>query len=158
MAVQIYLVHLSQDHQRDDQASAALADLTSQVGGFVLMATNAGSLILAFDEQWLPLFRQHRAVEFCGAVRVDPSGAAAERLRNLFASNVAKQLAGRSLATDAAYAADATDAAGATGAAGAAGATGAAARHRPLQWHLPQASEPASGSSFGTQRRARGGR
>ncbi|MBR0656485.1 hypothetical protein [Plastoroseomonas arctica] len=139
MAVQIYLIHLRTSFQQDEDARGALADLTLQVGGFVLMATNAGSLIAAFDEQWVGFFRQHRAVEFCGAVNVDPSGAAASKLRDLFAANVAAQLAGRPAAN-----------AGATGRDG-------AARHRPLRWHRP--SEPPamndSGISISTRHHAR---
>ena len=69
MAVQTYLIHLHDALQQDDAARDELADLTIHTGGFVLMATDAGSLIAALDDRHLPAFRQHRAVAFCGAVR-----------------------------------------------------------------------------------------
>ena len=113
MAVQVYLVHLQDDHQHDE-ARSAVADLTNQVGGFVLMATSAGSIIAAFDERWVPAFKQHRAVAFCGAVNVNPQGAAAAKLQEMFAANVAAQLASREPAPAAGV-----------------------ARYRPLRWHIP---------------------
>lgn len=118
MAVQTYLIHLHDALQQDDAARDELADLTIHTGGFVLMATDAGSLIAALDDRHLPAFRQHRAVAFCGAVRLDPNGAAATRLQQLFAANIAAQLAHRLQPTSAS-------------------ADRAGPRYRPLCWHLP---------------------
>jgi hypothetical protein len=115
MAIQVFLVHLEEQAQQDDDARAELAELTHRVGGFILMATNAGSLIAAFDEQWVPLFNRHRAVAFCGGVMLDPKGAAVKKLQQMFAANVAAQLAGRQ--------------------AQAAPQASGGAMHRPLRWH-----------------------
>lgn len=122
MAVQIYLLHLHDAHQGED-GRAAVADHVNQVGGFVLMATSAGSVVAAFDEQWVPALKRHQAVASCGAVTINPHGAAADRLRAMFAANVAAQLRDRGPATTARPAT----------AAGPAG-------YRPLQWHLPSAA------------------
>lgn len=95
MAVRMYLVHLVESAEADDLERMALADAIHAVGGFVLMATSGGSLIAAFDETWQTRIERHRAVKFCGGIQLDPNGEAADRLRKLFAHNVAQQLAGR---------------------------------------------------------------
>ena len=138
MAHQIFLLGLQPAAYDDDAARDDLAETVHRVGGFVLMAAGAGALITAFDEQWVPLFKQHAAVESCGALMLDPNGAAAGKLRNLFAANVAAQLASR--------AAPDTEAP----------ATGT--RHRPLVWHRPAAHQPAyaTGISVSTQTTSRG--
>jgi hypothetical protein len=138
MSHQIFLVSLRSAAQDDDGARDELAELVLRVGGFVLMAAGASALITAFDEQWLPLFRRHDAVEFCGALQLDPHGAAADKLRRLFASNVAAQLAGRaSLQAEVPQ---------------------QGPRHRPLVWHRPAPPQPAhfTGVSVSTQPTTRG--
>ncbi len=92
MAVNTYLVHLHDEHQDDDASRGDVAELIVRLGGFMLMATSAGSLIAAFDEQHLGHVKAHRAVAFCGGVHVNPKGQAADRLRALFARSVARQL------------------------------------------------------------------
>ena len=138
MSHQIFLISLHDSAQDDDAVRDELAETVHRVGGFVLMAAGASALITAFDEQWLPLFRRHRAVEFCGALRLDPRGAAADKLRHLFAANVAAQLASR--------AAPETE------------APSAGPRHRPLVWHRPASHHPAhaTGVSISTHPTARG--
>jgi hypothetical protein len=134
---QIFLVSLHAATQDDDGVREEIAELLHRVGGFVLMATGASALITAFDEQWLSLFKRHPAVEFCGALQLDPNGAAADKLRHLFAANVAAQLASR---------AD-VPAEVPTG-----------PRHRPLVWHRPVQQPPghSTGISISTQPTARG--
>ena len=138
MSHQIFLIGLRAAAHDDDAARDELAETVHRVGGFVLMAAGAGALITAFDEQWAPLFRQHPAVESCGALTLDPHGAAATKLRNLFAVNVAAQLADR---------------AGPEAEVPAPGP-----RHRPLVWHRPALHQPAyaTGISISTQPTARG--
>lgn len=128
MSVQLFLVHLSEDARQDESVRVALADLTHQVGGFILMAT-ADSLIAAFDEQWVPAFKQHRSVAFCSGVTLDPNGAAVKKLQQMFAANVAAQLAGRQPQ--------------------AAPQASGGARHRPLRWHAQM--DPRGADSTGVR-------
>jgi hypothetical protein len=95
MAVNTYLVHLHDEHQDDDASRDDVAELIARLGGFMLMATSAGSLIAAFDERHLGQVKAHRSVAFCGGVSLDPRGRAADRLSALFARNVAAQLVTR---------------------------------------------------------------
>lgn len=138
MSHQIFLVSLHAAAQDDDAVRDDIAEMLHGVGGFVLMAAGASALITAFDEQWLPMFKRHAAVEFCGALRLDPNGAAADKLRHLFAINVAAQLAGRTQVP--------------------AEAPPQGARHRPLVWHRPVQQSPGqfTGISISTQHSARG--
>jgi hypothetical protein len=93
MAIQLYLVQPT--GERDEATRASIAEYVAGLGGFVLMATSYGSLILAFDEEHLPAVRSHSQVEFVGGVTLDPNGPKAEALTRIFAENVALQLASR---------------------------------------------------------------
>ncbi len=128
MAHQIFLLSLRAGAQDDDAVRDELAETVNRVGGFMLLAAGDSCLIAAFDEQWLAYFRQHRAVEFCGALQLDPNGKATDRLRQLFAANVAAQLASR-------------------GAGESAGQSPAGPRHRPLVWHRSAAAKHAANST-----------
>lgn len=128
MSHQIYLMALHPDVEDDGAAREELAGLLHRIGGFVLMATGSGALIAAFDEQWQPLFQRHAAVATCGALTLDPHGAAAGKLRHLFAANVAAQLAARGGPE--------------------ARAPGQGASHRPLVWHRPAQHRPDSASGI----------
>jgi hypothetical protein len=119
MAHQIYLVQL-RDEACDDAAREDIAELIHRIGGFILMATGSQALIAAFDEQWLGALNRHKAVALCGGLHLDPNGAAAAKLRRLFAANVAAQLATRSPSE----------------------APGSGPRHRALVWHQPALSPP----------------
>lgn len=138
MAHQIFLISLHAAAQDDDAARDDLAETVHRVGGFVLMAAGAAALITAFDEKWVPLFKQHAAVESCGGLNLNPNGAAADKLRHLFAANVAAQLAAR--------AGPETE------------VPAQGPRHRPLVWHRPASPHPAhaTGISVSTQPIARG--
>lgn len=96
MAVQMYLVHPK--HNEDDQARESIGELVANLQGFILMATSYGSLIIALDERYADTVRAHPQVEFVGGVTFNPDGPAAERLKRLFAQNVAAQLASRGMA------------------------------------------------------------
>ncbi|HMO47743.1 MAG TPA: hypothetical protein PKB14_17155 [Rubrivivax sp.] len=138
MAHQIFLVSLQTSRCHSDAVREDIAQMVHAVGGFVLMAAGSEALITAFDEQWLPLFRRHEAVAFCGGLSLDPRGSAANKLRHLFAANVAAQLAAREPAASSAQA--------------------AGPRHRPLVWHRPALHDPAraTGVSISTQPLRRG--
>lgn len=106
---------------RDD-----LAQLIHGIGGFVLMAAGSEALIAAFDEQYMPFLVRHEAVAFCGGLSLNPKGAAADKLRHLFAANVAAQLSARDAAPDESSP-----------------SAQAGPRHRPLVWHRPVPFHPA---------------
>jgi hypothetical protein len=93
MAIQMFLIH-PRDAD-DDHARESIAEFIVQRGGFVLMATSAGSLITAFDEIHLSSVKALSIVEFAGGVTLDPAAPGAAVLQRLFAENVAAQLAGR---------------------------------------------------------------
>ena len=133
MAHQIFLVSLQTSHCDSDAVREDIALMVHGVGGFVLMAAGSDALLAVFDEQWVPLFRRHEAVAFCGGLSLDPKGSAANKLRHLFAANVAAQLATREPTASSARA--------------------AGPRHRPLVWHRPAFHDPASatGVSITTQ-------
>jgi hypothetical protein len=124
MAHQIFLVSLHSASSDDDAVREELAELIHRWGGFILMAAGSDALITAFDEQWLHLLKRHDAVAFCGALSLDPNGAAADKLRRLFAANVAAQLVDRGNPASEAPA--------------------AGPRHRPLVWHRPALHHPAN--------------
>ena len=135
---QIFLISLRPTFQDDDTVREELAETVLRYGGFILMAVGAGGLIAAFDDQWAPFFQQHKAVEACGGLSLDPNGRAADKLRQLFAANVAAQLAS----------CEPTDLA----------AQDTPPRHRPLTWHGSTAMHPAdaSGVSISLQPHSRG--
>lgn len=140
MSHQIFLISLRATFQDDDTVREELAETVLGYGGFILMAVGAGGLIAAFDDQWAPFFQQHKAVETCGGLSLDPNGRAADKLRQLFAANVAAQLAN----------CEPTDPSVQD--------THTTPRHRPLTWHRPTATHAAdaSGVSISLQPRLRG--
>ncbi len=95
MAVQTYLIQLKTDREGDAGAREALADAIAGIGGFILMATGAGMIIPAFDDSNKARISGDPAVALCSGVTLNPRGAAAEKLKHLFARNVAAQLATR---------------------------------------------------------------
>ena len=141
MSHQIFLISLSAAFQDDDTVREELAETIHRCGGFMLMAAGEAGLIAAFDDQWAPLFQKHKAVETCGGLSLDPNGRAANKLRQLFAANVAAQLANREPAAPAAP----QD-------------TRSTPRHRPLTWHRSTAPHPAdaTGVSISLQPHSRG--
>jgi hypothetical protein len=97
MAIQLYLVQPT--GERDEATRESIADFISGIGGFILMATSYGSLIVAFDEERLSAVKAHGLVEFVGGVTLDPNGPKAAVLTRIFAENVALQLASRPTVT-----------------------------------------------------------
>lgn len=97
MAIQIYLVHPKDN--TDDNARAVIADSIVSCQGFIMMASTHGSLIAAFDEQYLAAIKSHHMVDFVGGVTLDPNSPGSDALRQLFARNVAMQLASNGAAS-----------------------------------------------------------
>ncbi|MBL8186867.1 MAG: hypothetical protein JNK38_02600 [Acidobacteria bacterium] len=93
MAVQMYLIHPK--NNCDDKGREDIADFIAVRRGFILMATSHGSIIAAFDEQYLASVQAHASVAFAGGVTLNPNAPGATALRQLFAQNVALQLASR---------------------------------------------------------------
>ncbi len=143
MSHQIFLISLRAAFHDDEAVREELAETVHRHGGFILMAAGTGGLIAAFDDQWAPFFQQHKAVETCGGISLDPNGRAADKLRRLFAANVAAQLA--SCEPTAAPDSPAQEAP-------------TTPRHRPLTWHRSVATHPAdaTGVSISFQLPSRG--
>lgn len=116
----MFLLSLHEALQDDPRTRDQLAEMLVEIGGFVLMATGGNGLIAAFDDRWLARFEGHPAIAACGAIHLDPNGAAADRLRHLFALNVATQLPRHQVG-------DAAD---------------ARALHRPLRWRHATTPSP----------------
>ena len=147
MSHQIFLISLRAAFQNDDAVREELAEAIHRSGGFILMAAGDAGLVAAFDDRRAGFFQQHRAVETCGGLNLNPHGRAADKLRQLFAANVAAQLASRTPAAPAP-----------AEPASAAPDTRSSPRHRPLTWHRPVAPHPAdaTGVSISLQHNARG--
>lgn len=95
MAVQMFLIH-PKDNESDD-VREQIAEFIAQRGGFILMATSYGSLVTAFDEQYLDSVKAHYLVEFAGGVTLNPNAPGAAALQQMFAENVAAQLVERGI-------------------------------------------------------------
>lgn len=93
MAIQMYLIQPK--NTEDESVRELLGEFVFRRGGFVLMATSHGSLIVAMDEAHVGAVRQQPHVDFVGPVQLDPNGKLTAHLQQLFAENVAAQLAGR---------------------------------------------------------------
>jgi hypothetical protein len=96
MAVNMYLIQPKD--AEDDGAREQIAAHIGNLGGFILMATSAGSLLAAFDEAHLGRIKQHVLVEFVGGLSLNPQAPGAAALQRRFAENIALQLAGRTTA------------------------------------------------------------
>jgi hypothetical protein len=95
MTIQMYLVQPKD--REDDGARETLAEYIAHRGGFILMATSYGSLIAAFDDQYLEAIKAHYLVEFASGVTLNLNAPGAEALRQMFAENVAAQLVERGM-------------------------------------------------------------
>ena len=93
MGVEMYLVQPK--GERDEATRESIAEFIAERGGFILMATSHGSLIVAFDDVHLAAVRSHGQVEFVGGVTLDPNGPQTASLTRVFAENLARQLESR---------------------------------------------------------------
>ncbi len=90
MPYQTYLVRcrVGSDVDTIKQVALQLRGIT----GFVLLATRQGGIIVAFDDSQVERVKSWWNVDFVGGVTLDPQGQGAERLREVFARNLALQL------------------------------------------------------------------
>ena len=95
MSHQIFLISLRAAFQNDDAVREELAEAIHRSGGFILMAAGDAGLVAAFDDRRAGFFQQHRAVETCGGLNLNPHGRAADKLRQLFTANGINQLPNR---------------------------------------------------------------
>jgi len=59
--------------------------------GLILMVTRSGPLV-AVDDARVPALSKHPLIAFMGPVNLNPHGFAAERLQQIFAKNLSRQL------------------------------------------------------------------
>jgi len=69
-----------------------LAEQVSLIGGLVLMATGAGSLVVALPHGGKERLTAHPHVALVGGVTLQPDGKAARALQERFVRNAARQL------------------------------------------------------------------
>jgi hypothetical protein len=89
MAAQMYFVTFRD--QFNEQASREIQELVHHRGGFILMVTRTGQVIIVDDSQ-APGISKHPSVKSIGGVTLNPRGVAAERLQRIFAENLSKQI------------------------------------------------------------------
>src|SRR5262245_25880556 len=89
MAMQMYFVALKGEFTQD--TSRTLQRLVRERSGFILMVTRNGPLV-ALDTERAPEVEKHPLVSFLGPVMLNPRGIAAQRLQQIFAQNLSKQL------------------------------------------------------------------
>jgi len=89
MATQMYFVAFR--NQFSQQTSHEIQQLVHDCGGFILMVTRTGQVVVLDDSQ-APFITKHPSVKSMGGVTLNPRGAAAERLQRVFAENLSKQI------------------------------------------------------------------
>jgi len=89
MAMQMYFVSLRGDFSQE--TSREVQQLVHQRGGFVLMVTRTG-LVVVLDDSQAPNVAKNQSVKSVGGVTLNPRGLAAERLQRIFAENLSKQV------------------------------------------------------------------
>jgi hypothetical protein len=89
MALQMYIVTLKGGYS--DESSRAVQRFIRQCGGFILMVTRNGPLVMLDDSKVGPVDK-HPLVEFIGGITLNPRGYAADRLKRVFAENLSKQI------------------------------------------------------------------
>lgn len=96
--MQMYFVRPKESAPPD--ANEQIAGFVAQRGGYVLMATAGGSLIVGMDDQYFDGLKVHFLVGFVGPVSFNPEGKATSQLQRLFATNVARQMLARNQGHD----------------------------------------------------------
>lgn len=89
VAMQMFIVTFR--NEGTPETSHEVHDHVRQCGGFVLMATKNGPLVL-LESTAVAAVAKHPQVGFVGPVTLDPSGSAAGRLQRVFLENLSKQL------------------------------------------------------------------
>ncbi len=73
------------------EVSQDVQERVRQCGGFILMATRSGPLVL-LPPAAVAAVAKHPRVGFVGGVTLDPSGFAAQHLQRVFVENLTRQL------------------------------------------------------------------
>jgi hypothetical protein len=89
MGMQMYIVGLKGGYS--DDSSREVQRFVRSCGGLILMVTRTGPLV-ALDDSRAPAVSNHALVNFLGPVSLNPRGIAADRLQQIFADNLARQL------------------------------------------------------------------
>ena len=89
MATQMYFISFR--CQFNQQVSHEIQQLVHDRGGFILMVTKTGQIVVLDDSQ-VPVITKHPNVKSMGGVTLNPHGVAAERLQRIFAENLSKQI------------------------------------------------------------------
>ena len=89
MAMQMYMVTFNGEFSQ--QLSRRVQHRVREFGGYILMVMRTG-LIVALDDSKVGGVQCHPDVRLVGGVTLNPTGYAAERLRQIFADNLSKQL------------------------------------------------------------------
>jgi hypothetical protein len=90
MPRQMYLVRAKENAPGD--ANEQIAEFVARRGGYLLMATASGSLIITVDDGHFDALKAHAWVEFAGPISFNPEGKATAALQRVFATNVARQM------------------------------------------------------------------
>jgi hypothetical protein len=78
-----------------ETANEQIADFVAGHGGYILMTTSRGSLIVGLDDEYYEALRVHHLVQHAGPVTLNPEGKAAKELQRIFATNMARQMLAR---------------------------------------------------------------
>lgn len=89
MDVQMYIVAFKDE--ATGEAARAIEEQVRQCGGFILMATRSGPLVL-LPPAAVAVVAKHPRVGFVGGVTLDPSGFATQQLQRVFLENLTRQL------------------------------------------------------------------
>lgn len=89
MSMQMYMITFKGGFSQD--ASREVQRHVRHLGGFILMVTRNGPII-AIDDSQSAAVHKHAAIEFMGAVSLNPRGRAAQELQRVFAENLSKQI------------------------------------------------------------------
>lgn len=89
MAMQMYFV--SYRDSFSEQVSHEIQQLVHDRGGFILMVTRTGQVVVLDDSQ-AESVGKHPSVRSIGGVTLNPYGVASERLQGIFAENLSKQV------------------------------------------------------------------
>ena|SRR6266404_2115390 len=89
MGMQMWMIQ--QKGEYSQESSRELQHFVRDCGGFILMITKSGPLV-ALDDSQTATVEKHPLVAFMGPVHLNPRGLAAERLQQIFAENLSKQI------------------------------------------------------------------
>ncbi len=89
MAMQMYFISYRGDFSQ--QTSREIQQLVHDRGGFILMVTKTGQVVV-LDDAEAQSAAKHPSIKSIGGVTLNPHGVAAERLQRIFAENLSKQV------------------------------------------------------------------